>query len=180
MIMRKKILWFTGMSGAGKSYYSSYIAKNYSNYKINILDGDIIRDKYEIPVGFTYKDICRNNLIIKDIVKDVYQNYDLTIISVISPYEDIRNQIKNEFKDDISFIYMYADIESLKERDTKDLYRKADNKEILNLIGYSNKKESRYEQPICADLTLDTSSGIEPSVNKEKLKYFLESILNES
>ena len=132
--MKKKILWFTGMSGTGKSYYSKYISDNYKNYKINMLDGDIIRGRYDIPVGFTYDDICKNNLTIKDIVKKDYQNYDITIISVISPYENIRNQIKREFNKDLSFIYMHSDIESLRQRDTKGLYKKADNKEILNLI----------------------------------------------
>lgn len=177
--MKKKILWFTGMSGTGKSYYSEYISNNYKSYKINMLDGDIIRGRYDIPVGFTYNDICKNNLTIKDIVKKDYQNYDITIISVISPYENIRNQIKAEFNKDLSFIYMHSDIESLRQRDTKGLYKKADNKEILNLIGYSDIADSRYERPISPDLILNTSFGINPNDNIKKLNKFLKSMLNE-
>ena len=74
---------------------------------------------------------------------------------------------------------MYSDIESLRQRDTKGLYKKADNKEILNLIGYSDIADSRYERPISPDLILNTSFGINPNENIKKLNKFLKSMLNE-
>ena len=91
-----KIIWFTGMSGAGKSYYSEYIKKilEKENLKVNIIDGDIIRDKYKIPVGFSFDEICNNNKNIANICKEEYKNFDVTIVSVISPYESVRKQIK--------------------------------------------------------------------------------------
>jgi Adenylylsulfate kinase and related kinases len=58
-----KIIWFTGMSGSGKSYYSDCIKEilKKENLKVNVIDGDIIRDKYKIPVGFSFNEICQNN-----------------------------------------------------------------------------------------------------------------------
>ena len=155
------------MSGAGKSYYSEYIKKilEKENLKVNIIDGDIIRDKYKIPVGFSFDEICNNNKNIANICKEEYKNFDVTIVSVISPYESVRKQIKRLFENDLFYIYVHADIDSLKKRDTKGLYRKADIGLIDNLIGYS--KKSIYEKPENADLILNTSSDTNPRVNME-------------
>jgi|TARA_B100000131_G_scaffold319434_1_gene365315 adenylylsulfate kinase-like enzyme len=168
-----KIIWFTGMSGAGKSYYSEYIKKilEKENLKVNIIDGDIIRDKYKIPVGFSFDEICNNNKNIANICKEEYKNFDVTIVSVISPYESVRKQIKRLFENDLFYIYVHADIDSLKKRDTKGLYRKADIGLIDNLIGYS--KKSIYEKPENADLILNTSSDTNPRVNIESLSSFI-------
>jgi adenylylsulfate kinase-like enzyme len=161
------------MSGAGKSYYSEYIKKilEKENLKVNIIDGDIIRDKYKIPVGFSFDEICNNNKNIANICKEEYKNFDVTIVSVISPYESVRKQIKRLFENDLFYIYVHADIDSLKKRDTKGLYRKADIGLIDNLIGYS--KKSIYEKPENADLILNTSSDTNPRVNIESLSSFI-------
>ena len=161
------------MSGAGKSFYSNYIEEllKKEKLKINIIDGDIIRKKYKISVGFTYSEICHNNKNIAKICKNEYTKYDLTIVSVISPYESIRQEIKKIFRNDLFFIYVYSDINSLKERDTKGLYKKADMGLIDNLIGYS--EESIYEEPNNPDLKLDTSSNINPKNNFKILSNFI-------
>ena len=168
-----KIIWFTGMSGSGKSYYSDYIKEilKKENLKVNVIDGDIIRDKYKIPVGFSFNEICQNNKNIANICKEEYKNSDITIVSVITPYESIRKEIKKIFKNDLFYIYVYADIESLKKRDTKGLYRKADMGLIDDMIGYSEK--SLYEEPENADLKLNTSSNIQPKQNIELLSNFI-------
>ena len=168
-----KIIWFTGMSGSGKSYYSDYIKEilEKEDLRVNIIDGDLIRDKYKIPVGFSFNEICQNNKNIADICKKEYKKFDITIVSVITPYESIRKDIKKIFKKDLFYIYVYSNIESLKERDTKGLYKKADMGLIDNVIGYSEK--SIYEEPENADLKLDTSSNIEPKKNIELLSNFI-------
>ena len=167
-----KIIWLTGMSGAGKSFYSKYLYEKYKSLskKIQILDGDTIRDKYYTPLGYSKEDIFKNNMFIADICDKNYKNYDVTIVSVISPYESIRNKIKGKFKNNIYFIFVKADIESLKARDTKKLYFKADNNEIKDLIGYSNS--SKYEKPINPDLILNTSERSKPDDNYNILDSF--------
>ncbi len=170
-----KIIWFTGMSGAGKSFYADHIKEilQKENLKVNVIDGDIIRDKYKISVGFNFDEICQNNRNIANICAEEYKNSDVTIVSVISPYESVRKEIKRLFESDLFYIFVHADIDSLKKRDTKGLYRKADIGLIDNLIGYSAK--SVYEQPEDADLILDTSSNIEPRKNIDLLSDFIRS-----
>jgi len=168
-----KIIWFTGMSGVGKSFYSNYIEEllNKQKLRINVIDGDTVREKYKISLGFEYEEICRNNKNIAKICKNEYKNFDLTIVCVISPYELIRQEIKKIFKDDLFFIYIYSDIESLKQRDTKGLYKKVDMGLIDNVIGYSEK--SIYEEPSNPDLKLDTSSNVDPKDNFKLLSNFI-------
>ena len=161
------------MSGAGKSFYSKYLYEKYSllDKKIQILDGDTIRDKYDVPLGFSQSEIFKNNMFIANICENEYKKYDVTIVSVISPYESIRRKIKKIFKNDIYFIYVNADIKSLKSRDTKQLYLKADNNEIKDLIGYS--KISKYEKPLNPDIILNTSQDSRPEDNYNLLNNFL-------
>ncbi len=168
-----KIIWLTGMSGTGKSFYSKYLVNKFKelNKRTKVLDGDDIRNNYDAPLGFSKEDINKNNLFIADICKKEYQKYDITIVSVISPYEAIRNTIKDLFGENIYFIYVKADIKSLKYRDTKKLYHKADNNEIRDLIGYS--KISKYEEPLNPDIILNTSSLNKPEQNYKILNNFI-------
>ena len=172
-LKESKIIWLTGMSGAGKSFYSKYLYEKYNflNKKIKILDGDTIRDKYDVPLGFSQNDIFKNNMFVASICENEYKKYDVTIVSVISPYESIRRKIKKIFKNNIYFIYVSADIKSLKSRDTKKLYLKADNNEIKDLIGYS--KISKYEKPLNPDIILNTSQDSRPEDNYNLLNNFL-------
>ena len=168
-----KIIWFTGMSGAGKSFYGDYVAKKLKekNLKIKILDGDVIREKYQVPLGFKYDEICTNNKNIANICREELNKYDVIIVAVISPYENVRQEIKKIFKNNIVFIYVYSDIESLKQRDTKGLYKNADEGIIKNLIGYS--PGSIYEEPENCELILDTSYNIKPIDNYTKIDEFI-------
>ena len=75
------------------------------------------------------------------------------------------------FGENIYFIYVKADIKSLKYRDTKKLYHKADNNEIRDLIGYS--KISKYEEPLNPDIILNTSSLNKPEQNYKILNNFI-------
>ena len=170
---QSKIIWFTGMSGAGKSFYAKYLNNFFvkKNLDTLLIDGDVIRDKYNISVGFTYNEVCENNRNISNLCKSEYLKHDITIVSVISPYQKIREEIKKLFDKDIYFIYVYSDINSLKKRDTKGLYKKADNGIIDNLIGYSDK--SVYEKPIDPNVTLNTSLNKNPEDNYKILEKFI-------
>ena len=78
---KSKIIWFTGMSGSGKTYYSNLIYQKLQTYKmqINLIDGDVIRDKYKIPMGFEYDEICSNNRNIARICKNEYKKYETNL-----------------------------------------------------------------------------------------------------
>ena len=121
------------------------------NYKIKCFDGDTIRQKYKSSNSFTYDEI-KNNLLISDLCKkENCHKSGFSIVSVISPFEDVKI-IKEDFGDDIYFVYVHATIDSLKERDSKSLYKNADKGIIDNVIGYSDTL--KYEIPLSLDLIL--------------------------
>ena len=168
-----KIVWLTGISGVGKTYYSNIISEycENNNYEIKCFDGDTIREKYKSSNSFTYDEIKKNNLFISDLCKKEIGKVDIVAVSVISPFEKVRQMIKDIFDDDIYFVYVYASIDSLKERDSKCLYKNADKGIIDNVIGYSDTL--KYEVPLNPDLKLNTSTKINPKINKSKIIAFI-------
>ncbi|MBT3515134.1 MAG: adenylyl-sulfate kinase [Nitrospina sp.] len=81
------------------------------------------------------------------------------IVSIISPIDKVRKQIRKMLSPGFYLIYVTTNIETLKDRDPKGLYKKAAEKEITNLIGYS--AGNPYDIPLDADLINDTSKGVE-------------------
>jgi len=172
-----KVIWFTGMSGVGKTtilkHGMDYV--NTKGFTSNSIDGDDIRNKYKIPIGFSYDEICTNNKRIAELCNKIYKNYDFLFVAVISPYEKIRNEIKEILNNNIYFIYVHADIDDLKLRDEKGLYKKADEGLIDNLIGYS--KDSPYESPLSPDLKIDTSMKNSIDNSKRKIEEFINKLI---
>ena len=85
-------------------------------------------------------------------------NFDLIIVPVISPYNKIREEIRKQLKPNFHLIYLKADVDSLKDRDTKGLYAAADRGEINDLIGYS--EVNPYDQPNNPELIISTSNKV--------------------
>ena len=139
--MRAKILWFTGLSGAGKTTLSNIIKKNLLKRKktVKLLDGDIFRKKNKSPNNFDKKNILKNNYSIIRYIKSIEENYDFILVSVISPLFITRKYAKSIFKKNYTEIFVYCKIKTLEKRDTKNLYKKAKLKLINNLIGYNSK-----------------------------------------
>ena len=82
------IIWFTRMSGSGKSTLSVKLTKRLQNkgYKVQIIDGDIIRDNYTTKLGFSRQDVLTNNLNIAQKCLELRNNCDVILVPVISPY----------------------------------------------------------------------------------------------
>ena len=96
-------------------------------------------------------------------------------MAVISPYEKIRNEIKEILNNNIYFIYVHANIDDLKLRDAKGLYKQANEGLINNLIGYS--KDSPYELPLNPDLKIDTSKKNSIDNSKRKIEEFINKLI---
>jgi len=181
MILEKKkdskIFWCTGMSGAGKSTLADFakIELEKSGVSVLILDGDVIRDKYSIPLGFGRDDVEKNNLNVVQICKDERVNYDVIIVPIISPIEKVREVIREKLSPNFYLIYIFSEIRSLKVRDTKGLYKKADNGEIKDLIGYS--ESNPYDDPLNFDLLVDTTHQSEINESKNQFINFVEKTL---
>jgi len=149
-------VWFTGLSGAGKTTVALEVEKRLTEqgYYIQRLDGDIVREKLTGDLGFSKEDRNKNierNTFVAKILTD---NDVITLCSFISPYESARNYAKKEIMQVGEFIEVFVDppLEVCEKRDVKGLYKKAREGKIENFTGISDP----YEKPKKPDIILKT------------------------
>ena len=166
------VLWFTGLSGSGKSTIASSVETILHNEKFitYVLDGDNIRHGVCSDLGFTSNDRKENIRRVGEISRLMYDAGIITIVAIISPIAKERERIKKLFnKGDFIEIYCNASLAKCESRDVKGLYKKARIGLIKNYTGI----DSEYEIPSNPDLVLDTeNNSIEECVN-EVLNYLL-------
>ena len=159
-----KIIWLTGLSGAGKTTLSKKIKKTLKNRKCLLVDGDIFRKKNK-HFSFSKKNITKNNLQIINYCKKNTIKYDYILVSVISPLKKTRKYAYKIFKDNYFEIYVFANIKTLIARDTKGLYELSKKGLINNLIGYNSK--INYEKSNHKYLRVNTGKlSLEQSMDK--------------
>ena len=151
-----KILWFTGLSGTGKSTLAKILSSKLSqlNFKVKIIDGDDFRKKNKNNNNFSKTNIIKNNLSIINNVTKIQKKYDFILVSVISPLLKTRNIARIKFGKNYFEIYVKCKIETLEKRDTKKLYVKAKKNIIKNLIGYNSN--IKYEMSRYKKITINT------------------------
>jgi adenylyl-sulfate kinase len=142
-------IWFTGLSGAGKSTLANLLEKELRSrgMKVEVLDGDVIRTHLSKGLGFSKEDRDTNIRRIGWVCQVLSRNGVVAIAAAISPYREIRDEIRGNIKDFVE-VYAEAPIEVLAERDVKGLYKKALAGEIKNFTGVSDP----YEPPLQADV----------------------------
>lgn len=160
------ILWFTGLSGSGKSTISVALEK--ALYKKNIhtyrLDGDNIRHGLNKNLGFSPNDRTENIRRIGEVAKLMIDAGLMTLTAFISPYLEDREQVRklvaaNQFIE----IYVKASLEVCEDRDPKGLYKKARLGEIKDFTGI----DSPYEEPESPEIIIDTDKlTVDQSVQK--------------
>ena len=149
------VLWFTGLSGAGKSTIAIEVERRLVNRGKHVyrLDGDNVRDGLNSDLGFTIQDREENIRRITEVSKLFFDSGMITLVSFITPLRSMREQARNLIGEKgFAEIYVKASLETCIERDTKGLYAKAMEGKIKDFTGVS----SRYEEPDCPDLVLDT------------------------
>ena len=151
-----KILWFTGLSGTGKSTLAKILNGKLSqlNFKVKIIDGDNFRKKNKNDNNFSKTNIIKNNISIINHVKKIQNKYDFILVAVISPLVKTRNIARIKFGKNYFEIYVKCKIKTLEKRDTKKLYAKAKKNIIKNLIGYNSK--IKYEISKYKKITINT------------------------
>ena len=172
-----KILWLTGMSGSGKSTLAKFIQKRCQERGHNaiIVDGDDIRDKDDLKLGFGFEDVLVNNLRIANYCIEQKNNgVSVVIVPVISPYEKVRLKVQEILDPYLYLIYLKADLKSLKDRDTKGLYSAADKGYIKDLIGYSD--ENPYEEPKDPSIIVETGNRNSLEKSKNKILEFVDNL----
>ena len=165
------------MSGSGKSTLAEYIKNTYQSegYTVRIIDGDDIRDRDVEKLGFGRKDVEVNNLRIAKLCLDSKDSeFDLILVPVISPYDEVRKRTRSLLEPYYHLVYVETDIDSLKKRDTKGLYKAADQGLINNLIGYS--EINPYDKPSDADFVINTNNNTLLNDSKQSLLGFVKSI----
>jgi adenylylsulfate kinase len=146
-------LWFTGLSGAGKSSLANLAAEELRRrgLKVEVLDGDEVRADLSRDLGFSKKDRDANIRRIGYVCKLLARNGVIAISAAISPYRDIRDEVRRKHERFFE-VYVKCPVAKLAERDVKGLYRKALTGEILNFTGVSDP----YEEPLNPDLVIET------------------------
>src|ERR687896_364490 len=147
-------LWFTGLSGAGKTTIAEIVEHELKERgrRVEVLDGDIVRTNLSKGLGFSREDRNINVLRIGFVANLLTRNGVAVIVSAISPYKEARDQVRRRIIDFVE-VFVDAPLEVCAERDVKGLYAKAYSGEIPEFTGVSDP----YEPPAAPELTLRTN-----------------------
>jgi adenylylsulfate kinase len=160
------VLWFTGLSGSGKSTIANALDITLYNQRFRsyVLDGDNIRHGLNRDLGFRPEDRKENIRRIGEVAKLFVDSGLIVISAFISPFNEDRDLVRNMFDtDEFIEIFLKCPLHICEERDPKSLYQKARNGEITDFTGIS----SPYEAPYDPDIILETDKlTIEQSVKK--------------
>lgn len=148
------LLWFTGLSGSGKSTVASALEKKlHSLGKLTYaLDGDNVRHGLNADLGFSDKDRVENIRRIGEVSKLFVDAGLITIATFVSPFIADRQKVRELLGKDFVEIYIHCPLEVCEQRDPKGIYKKARAGEIKHFTGI----DSPYEEPINPELTLST------------------------
>lgn len=157
-------VWFTGLSGAGKTTLSVLLAEEFCRrgHKVEILDGDQLRTGISRDLGFSREDRIKQMQRVGYLCELLNKNGIITVVSLISPFRDAREELRQEI-DNFVEVYVKCPIEVLIKRDTKGLYQKALAGEIKNFTGVSDP----YEEPIDPEVTVySDQEAVQQSLEK--------------
>ncbi len=166
-------IWFTGLSGAGKSTISEGVFAELKarGTRVELLDGDVVRQNLSKGLGFSKEDRDINIRRIGFVADLLTRNGVTVLVAAISPYRGVRDEVRAQIGDFLE-IHVTATLDTLVERDVKGLYRKALAGEVANFTGVSDP----YEAPTDPELVIHTDNeDVQLSINRvlELLDDFL-------
>ncbi len=149
-------LWFTGLSGAGKTTISTMVAEELQarGSRLEILDGDVVRENLSRGLGFSKEDRDTNIRRIAFVADLLSRNGVPVITAAISPYREIRAEARELMGERFIEVFVKASVDICIERDPKGLYEKALKGEIKEFTGVSDP----YEEPLDPEVTLETEN----------------------
>ena len=153
---RGVMIWFTGLSGSGKSTVAMAVERELHKRGIlcRILDGDNIRAGINNNLGFSQEDRTENIRRIAEVGKLFVHTGIVTLACFVSPTEDIRNMARDIIgSEDFKEVYVSTPLEECEKRDVKGLYARARRGEVKNFTGIS----APFEAPQNPALSIDTS-----------------------
>ncbi len=151
-----RALWLTGLSGAGKSTIAERVAAEVRRQgrRVEVLDGDAIRENLSKGLGFSREDRDTNIRRIGFVAELLARNGVVVIVAAISPYRAVRDELRGRI-DGFVEVHVHCPLAELVRRDVKGLYRRALAGEIANFTGVSDP----YEAPLAPEVVVDT--GVE-------------------
>lgn len=146
-------VWFTGLSGAGKTTITQALEKELRsrNLSIEVLDGDIVRQNLTKGLGFSREDRDENIRRIGFVAQLLTRHGVIVLVSAISPYREVREEVRQRIGHFVE-VFVNASLEVCEARDVKGLYQKARAGEIPNFTGVSDP----YEAPLNPEVICKT------------------------
>ena len=157
-------VWFTGLSGAGKTTLSARVAEEIRarGGKVEVLDGDVVRTNLSKGLGFSREDRDTNIRRIGFVAKLLTRNDVAVVVAAISPYRSVRDEVRAEIGAFVE-VFVRCPVEELIRRDVKGLYERALRGEVAQFTGVSDP----YEEPLNPEVVVDTDrETVEESVGK--------------
>jgi adenylylsulfate kinase len=164
-------LWFTGLSGAGKTTLAKKVEKIMVRRGMNVelLDGDVVRTNLSKGLGFSKEDRDTNVRRIGFVASLLARNNAACLCAAISPYAEIRREVRALHENFVE-VYTACSLDALEARDVKGLYKKARAGEIKGFTGVDDP----YDEPTNAEVIIDSEhESIDDSV--DKIVQYLES-----
>ncbi len=163
-------IWFTGLSGAGKSTIAGLIEQELRGRGelVEVLDGDVVRTHLSKGLGFSRADRDTNILRIGWVCEVLTRNRVIAIAAAISPYRETRDQVRARVGRFVE-VFVECPLDACIERDVKGLYQKALAGEIKEFTGVSDP----YEAPLHPEVTVHTARET-PAESAQKILAYLE------
>jgi sulfate adenylyltransferase len=165
-------LWFTGLSGSGKSSTAEVLKLLLMERgrRVTLLDGDVVRTHLSKGLGFSKTDRDTNILRMGFVASEIVRHGGTVICAAVSPYRSTRNEVRNMMENNFIEVFVDTPLAVCEERDVKGMYARARRGEIHNFTGIDDP----YETPENAELTLDTVNFSADQNAAAILKYLVE------
>ena len=165
MNQKGKVIWFTGLSGSGKSTIAKHLEKLLfnNNFTTSILDGDNVRSGLTKGLSFSEEDRIENIRRIAEVSKLFVENGIICLCCFVSPTKDIRSLAK-EIVGEENFLEIFVNtpLEICEQRDTKGLYKKARAGEVKNFTGI----DAPFEAPEAPAYSIETQGNPEDAAEE--------------
>jgi sulfate adenylyltransferase len=172
-VARGACVWFTGLSGAGKSTTADALVAllRARGREVTVLDGDVVRTHLSAGLGFSREDRDTNVRRVGYVAGEVVRHGGLAVAALVSPYRATRDEVRAAIGTE-RFVEVFVDtpLDIVEHRDVKGWYAKARSGEVPDLTGVDDP----YEPPLAPELTLHTTDTT-PEANARLIVDHLES-----
>jgi len=164
-------IWFTGLSGAGKSTTADILTLQLLEHgrQVTVLDGDVVRTHLSKGLGFSKEDRDTNIRRLGFVAAEVVRHGGAVVCAAVSPYRATRDEVRNMVgADHLVEVFVNTPLEVCEQRDTKGMYARARRGELRGFTGI----DDLYEEPLAPDLTLETTH-CDPEDNVRQIIAYL-------